>query len=509
MLLCRVIQLVVDHMRHQPTGYLITIGTIVFTVAAVMFLPTGRQPFYVVSILGVITLLLALGGISRFMAKKNIKFVYYPLAVVGVGIVGLTLFFALYPALFDAMVGMIIPKGTQLTTIEMQPLLFPNGVFTFALAWGNYGLTFFMALIALGILVYGIVKQGNAVLTTIVVWSGVILVMALGQRRFAYYLSVNVAILTGYLSWLILKWAGLGDWKKARGKRTEILWGKIANTSIAGSMIGALIFAPIIPSTISTASHATYAPSNAWVESLDWLRNNSPEPFGDPNAYYNLSDNGTYGVMAWWDYGYWITRIGHRIPNSNPSQNPAQQIDAAKFLTAQDESQEIAQRLKSDYVMIDLDTVTGKFWAIATYAGKKLSDYSDVFYVSNNNQIQAVQLYYPDYYRALAVRLYNFDGKAVKEKNVIAMIYEERKTDEGKPFKFITDAQQFNSYEAAKTFTLSKPNWAIVGNNPLVSPVPLDVVSDYELVYSSTQKRTIPNVGDVSEVKIFKRTVNP
>jgi dolichyl-diphosphooligosaccharide--protein glycosyltransferase len=531
MFLCLAAQLAIDHLRRQPTGYLAAIGLSVFLVASVMFLPTVHFASFVVSMLGVAVILCLLGVASWLMAKKAIKPFYFLLAIAAIGAVGFGAFYATNPDAVKAMLAVLVPSGTQLTTIEMQPLLFPSGTFTFAIAWGNFGLAFFAALASLGVLARVAVKRGDAIATIIVVWSVVILAMALGQRRFAYYLSVNVAVLTGYLSWLALKWAGLREWKdgeqlvdakkgqavagkvkagKAKARRaSQPLLSRGINVSMVGAILGLIVVAPIIPSTVSVASHATYAPSDAWCESLDWLRNNSPEPFGNPNAYYSLDgdNSAAYGVMSWWDFGYWITRIAHRIPNANPSQNPAKQVDAARFLTAQDEAGEIAQRLKSRYVMIDLDTVMGKFWAVATYAGKSPSDYFGVYYVQNESQYQAVQLYYPDYYRSLAVRLYNFDGKAVEPSNVFVVSFEIKKDNKGAAFNLISDVKQFNSYAEAESFMQNQQsgNWRIVSNNPFASPVPLEAVNSYELAYASSQKQSVNSVGDISEVKIFKK----
>jgi dolichyl-diphosphooligosaccharide--protein glycosyltransferase len=328
-------------------------------------------------------------------------------------------------------------------------------------------------------------------------------------------LAVNVAILTGYLSWLALKWAGLKEWddaeetknvmknnkRKARKMGTGV---RVANISIMAVIIALIGWLPIMPSTIATASHAIFAPSNAWVESLEWLKSNSPEPMGDANAYYTLKGSSTYGVMSWWDYGYWITRIAHRIPNANPSQNPENQADAARFLTSQDDAEGLAEKLKSDYVTIDMDTATGKFWAMAKYAGRNPEDYFGIYYVSNGNQMQPVQIYYPNYYQSLAVRLYNFNGKAVVPNNIIVMTSEIRKTPEGIPFNYITQGRQFTDYGEALEFIKQNPGWRIVGNNAFISPVPLESVKNYELAYGSSQKRGIAGVGDISEVKIFK-----
>jgi dolichyl-diphosphooligosaccharide--protein glycosyltransferase len=61
--------------------------------------------------------------------------------------------------------------------------------------------------------------------------------------------------------------------------------------------------------------------NEGWQTSLLWLKdsNNSPDPFGDfddPDFYYRLYETpfqypeSAYGVMSWWDYGYWISILG-------------------------------------------------------------------------------------------------------------------------------------------------------------------------------------------------------
>ena len=118
--------------------------------------------------------------------------------------------------------------------------------------------------------------------------------------------------------------------------------------------------------SIDLATRPVFAPSDAWCESLDWLRMNTPEPLGDPNAYYELSKQPSepggyvthrdaYGVLAWWDYGYWITRIGRRIPFSNPGTSGVN--GEAKYFLAEDETTSIQFFKNKDinikYVIVD------------------------------------------------------------------------------------------------------------------------------------------------------------
>ncbi|MDO8635727.1 MAG: hypothetical protein Q7R34_05700, partial [Dehalococcoidia bacterium] len=284
-------------------------------------------------------------------------------------------------------------------------------------------------------------------------------------------------------------------------------------------MLFLTVFFPNIQPALDTAKGATFAPPDAWMESLAWMKANTPEPFADPEHYYQLEAAGTpyppsaYGVLSWWDYGYWITRIAHRIPNVNPSQDSVRQNEVATIFTSQNETtaNEIARKLGSAYVIIDDQTALGKFWAVATWAGKPPAEFSEVYIIPQGTQASQVQVFFPEYYRSLAIRLYNFDGKAVTtnqtgSNQTFVIAYEERKTNDGQFFKLITSAQSFATYEEAETFRVSKNStrYRIVSPNPFVSPVPLEAVADYKLVFSSSQTLD----GTISSVKIFEFTGN-
>ena len=505
-----IIQFTIEHLRRQPTDYLLRTGSVLFLVAMAIFLPTVRQPFYAFIMVGMLLMIWVLAGLSRLF--RQIRPSYYLVLVVGVGVAGLIALRLVFPLLFSAMIGVFVSSSTQVTTIEMQPLLMPNGVFTLAVAWGNFGFAIFIAVISLIVLTQIAVKQGDNKYTLIAVWSIAIFVMALGQRRFAYYLAVNVALLTGYLSWLALKWAGLKEWdeysvkEKKRRRRSP---NNAANISIVAVLILLTVFGSTVPSSVSVAKQVQFAPSDAWISSLEWLKDNSPEPLGSGDDYYSLEPTvePSYGVMAWWDYGYLITRIAHRIPITNPSQISETQVASAIFLTSPEDN---VDALGADYVIIDFDTATSKFWAISRYAGGNESDYFGIYYVANGNQISPVQLYYPEYYRTMVVRLYDYNGQAVIPHNIIIMNSEQRTDDRGNEYSMVMDAKQFETYQEAESYLASQQsgNWRIVSNNPFVSPVPLNAVNGYELVYESSQKKTLvisSSTSEISEVKIFRR----
>jgi len=552
-----IIQFIVDHLKHQSTDYLCLVGVILFFVGLLIFLTVSPWMLPLASLVIALLIPPVLSSISRLMAHREIKPAYYPLTLVGLGLAGLAIFYIINPSLLNLMLrqfSIFAPAGvTALTTIEVQPLLFPFGNFSLSVAWGNFTTSLFLSLISLGILIYLVIKQGSAEKSLLIVWSLIILAATLGQRRFAYYFAVNVAVLTGYLSvlvyyvirfiidylrgkstdymsWQILEFAGFKELiaqpvelpPRAERKRAKLKKGQEARfrptiTHISISLwvivVFFLVFLPNIGPATIVAKQARYAPSDAWVSSLSWLKENTPDPFGDPNFYYELhqpalSPKPAYGVMAWWDYGYWITRIAHRVPNNNPGQPPVPITNTARFFLSQDETSanETIQKLDSTYIIIDYETVTTKFWAIATWAKREGSEFYDIYYQLQEGRLALIPLFYPEYYRSMSTRLYNFDGKAVTPQSSVVISYQERVSREGAPYKEITSEKEFDSYEAAEAYVSSQKsaNYRIVSDNPFISPVPLDALEHYRLIHSSESLTMQPGGGTVPSVKIFE-----
>jgi len=537
-----IIQLIVDHLRSQSTDYLAIIGVPLFLVSAVISLPIVSRvswpgPFYLPSFVIAVLTPVALVMLSRLMSARHLAVAYYPLVLLGLGLAGLAVFYIINPSLIKSMVaqfGIFAPSGSALTILEVQPLLFPGGNFSLYAVWVEFTTGFFLSFISLAILIYLIIKQGEADKTLLVVWSLVMLMATLGQRRFAYYFAVNVALLTGYLSWQVLQFfdfkevaakpkkiAGKMAKKKFKVKKSEKasfrLTAKQVFMAFGVVIVFFSVYFPNVGLAISNAKAAPFAPSDAWCESLSWLKENTPDPFGNPDFYYQLYQpppqgedykypESAYGVMAWWDYGHWITRIAHRIPVCNPFQQGASQ--AARFFTAQDEASanKIMAELGARYVVIDNDTATGNLPSVATWAGLSPENFMEVCYGLQGNSLVPVHVFYPDYYRSIAARLYNFDGREVSPASCTVISCEERKSPGGVLYKEITSHRSFSTYEAAADYISKQQsgNYEIVGTNPFLSPVPLEGLEHYKLVHSSETSTMQPDVGMMPVVKIFE-----
>jgi dolichyl-diphosphooligosaccharide--protein glycosyltransferase len=548
-----VIQFIVDHLRHKSSDYLCIVGTPLFLIAFLMLLPILGNLGTVdrVSLLFAIVAPIGLSIISRLMAGRAWKPVYYPLVLLGLAGIGLAAFHAINPSLFQSMFslfGIFALRGSWLTIMETTPILFPQGTFTLSMAWANFTTSFFISFISLAMLAFVVVKERSAHKTLFLVWSIIMLIAVLSQRRFGYYYAVNAALLTGYFSWKMLDIAGLSKlltktkevveavkkFKKKKRKLKEQAKPKTfmqprgvwVSVIVAGIVLFFVVIFPSVglwkdaPTSLGgglyigyTKSLARQAPimDNGWYNSTSWLKDNSPEPFGDPNFYYELYPPANefeypetaYGVMSWWDYGYFIMQIAHRIPNANPGQSGAP--EAGRFFTAQNETSAnmLADELGTKYVMIDNAMVTGKFYAMAQWAGKNLSDFYEYYYLPAEQGGQWPILFYPAFYQSMAIRLYNFDGKAVipTTNSSIVISYEEEVTSDGQKYKAITGGQAFSTYEDARAYLASQTsgNYRIVGTSASTSPVPLEALDNYERVYPD------PDAAITSTtVKIFK-----
>jgi oligosaccharyl transferase (archaeosortase A-associated) len=538
-----VIQFVIDHLRNKSTDYLCLISFITFGIALVISQPIFLDRVSLVSLIIAILISVVLALFSNFMARRGTKPIFYPLAILGLGVVSLAIIYVVNPSLLTMMMGRFgifsWPIGT--TNLEMQPIFFPGGEFSLSVAWCNFTTGLFLSFISLVILIYLTIRRGETDKTLFVVWSLVMLAATLSMRRFAYYFVVNVALLTGYLSWLILEFTGFRKLATVPLESPKELQKKIkhkdkqrskprstasrANMVLGVIVVFVLVFYPNIgplpggaKPAIDTASQVPFAPSDAWCESLYWMRDNTPDPFDNPNFYYELYESpgkmdghpkAAYGVTSWWDYGYWIIRIGHRVPTATPG---TADKGEASFFAAQDEGSAdkiLLDRWGLKYVIVDYATsmtINGKFSAVAKLSGNSIDKFFDIYYQPRGAIASPVPVYYPKYYRSLIARLYNFDGKQVVPLSSTVISYEERLSRDGQPYKEITGVKSFPGCEAAQAYIASQKsgNYRIVGTDPFASPVPLEALEHYKLIYSSKGSRMMPSGDQVPEVKIFE-----
>ena len=247
---------------------------------------------------------------------------------------------------------------------EEMPLFFTAGRFDFVPMWNYFGITFYLALFGLGFLIHNYKKYRKPEILLLLVWTVVILAMTFAQRRFAYYLGVNVAIIVAYIMVLVLS--------KIKTQATVI------KASVGLFLV---IVVPFARMDVVMADYGRMP--KEWQECTAWLKQQANQPqyieFGGvkvvvdtfamiegTNNYraYMRGDKPDYGVLSWWDYGNWIIVAG-RTPALGTPIN--QDFGIASGILTETDTTEAIDKLKElqlRYVIITDEMFEGELYPI-------------------------------------------------------------------------------------------------------------------------------------------------
>ncbi len=93
------------------------------------------------------------------------------------------------------------------------------------------------------------------------------------------------------------------------------------------------------PPTILNGGSAYPVSTNDWLESMEWIKNNTPK-----DAV----------IASWWDYGYWISTLGERATIADNSTLITSVIEklAKMFLSSPEEGWQMLRDMQADYVVV-------------------------------------------------------------------------------------------------------------------------------------------------------------
>lgn len=244
----------------------------------------------------------------------------------------------------------IAPPGFKDTMRVAQQIALPThlGVRsigeTKAMSLSYFGMVYAANIATAGAALYWTVKERHEFLL-IALWGGIMLLFSISQMRWEYYLVVPLSLLSAY------GFVRIGTKVRREVKR--------------GSALASLLFM-LFATCIAGFGFAGQGSimTGDWYEALTWLRNNSPEPY-DSDVYLELHSHeiADYSVLAWWDYGHFITQVAHRVPVANPFQQNVD--DVSLFLVDGIDVPGVR------YVIIDDSTVLGKWYAIPRWLSRE------------------------------------------------------------------------------------------------------------------------------------------
>ncbi|HEY3362856.1 MAG TPA: oligosaccharyl transferase, archaeosortase A system-associated [Methanosarcina sp.] len=461
-----VFQYIIDNFRNESSDYLGFTGVVTCLVSTILILPFVHPDmgfslyyyswFHVVTALGAMAVFAGLSFVEREFKRKQVTAYYYPLLILGAGILGLIFIKILSPSLYSLIISAPstvfgIQTGGPSTIGEVSSIFYSQGVFSLSSAFANFTTTgFYASLLGMVILAVNLVRKPKSHEVLLLIWSFFMLLAIYSQNRFAYYYSINVSILGAYLGSLLLeyvKWNELDQKFKSIVKSpadipSAFKFIKVQQVLAVLAIVIFLIY-PAYGSAIQQASIGSNDPPGPWMEACVWLRSNTPDPGMNFNAIYDAPKTGelfnypdtAYGVMSWWDYGHYIEAIGHRMPNANPFQagvggrrvsiNETNQPGAATFFTSQSEKEATGvlkaldprpDKMGSRYIISDAKMATDIFGAMPAWTLDTDGYYQSYWTGSGYQSIPSTR-----YFNSMEARLHIFDGNGLKQ---YRMVYE-------------------------------------------------------------------------------------
>jgi dolichyl-diphosphooligosaccharide--protein glycosyltransferase len=499
-----------DHVAIPSIAAMVAAAALVAPFLTTLELETTElsslQPLMALSVAGGAAFM---AGVARLWDDRELSRAAYPAAVTGVGVLAAGVVYVAAPETFDFFVRQVervAGLGSTDTAATVGEAQAPDDPLQFF--FGSYGLGFYTAMIGVAVVagraVFSDRPRGEEMIVAI--FTAVMVVFTMTQVRFDYYLVVGIAAANAVLVGRIFAFIDLEDVRRdvTNVKPYQVLVVVAILFVVAGPFV-------VTAAPMSAADSATRPGEyQDWQGSLEYLSTETPEvgEYGGNGSenleYYGTYgrtddydyDDGEYGVIAWWDYGHYITYGGERIPVANPFQQHADQ--AADFLLADNET-EAERILEADsgegsetrYVMIDYKMGYGrgdKYSAPRAFETRHdggefgLSLYSP-FYLQRGRFRTAYNLQNQRDYESMRVRLYQFHGSA-REPATIVTRFETTERGIPVPPQSTQPVETYNTSEAAREAAREDRNarhGGILGQ----PPERVDALEHYRLVHAS------------------------
>ena len=407
------------------------------------------------------------------------------------------------------------PDPTRMAVLEARPLFLYSGNWEWSQPWAFFRSGFYVGVVAVLALAASLWRSRRADHLLIVCFTVANFLATLGQNRFGYYLVPSVAVVIGWLAVRILDWGGVPHAGDPEPKRRQSfpLQRELAVILVAGAIV-----APNLVTAALTTTRVGGMPDH-WFNAMQWLRQNTPEPFGDAEyflqRYEGAARPAAYSIMNWWDQGYWIVQTARRVPVANPTQGGAPA--AAQFLTATDEAEalSIVNAQQARYVLVDWElpfregdagALAGRFQNLSDWAGIPTSRYYTLCFsrATDVDPWQATWIFNEAYYQTLVYRLMVAGGKRVNPTNNTYVVETRQRVDvSGRQFCEVVSRTRFATPDEARQAAAQRgANFSAVGLTPWQPAFHVEAVAGLREVASfgdPTQQ-----AGETPMVRIFE-----
>ena len=458
------VQFVLDYYQGNNSNHLLLVNVVLLSLTSALLILFGiKEPGtsimqYSIGVVYVHCAVIAETCILALLSKScSGKKWLYTICLAGLAIGGFVLIQInpLFSAVSTQALGLVFGFSAYSVGIrETLPWTLPN-------AWQNFNFALILVLGGLPFVGYALVKKRDSNALFLMVWSIVMLLVTIQYQRFQYFFTVNIALIAAICiaevlsmreeklrQYLVLATSRLFPSQvkstdmpvdksprsipKQHKKREQK--GSVRNKvntveSIKDILVIIVIIttaAFVVASISQDISYGLETPEHTlspdWIESLKWLGAKSPDTGIDYYQSYDARGFSypaqSYGVMAVWDAGHWITVLSHRIPITNPFQdNLGGDNGGAAYFLSSDEStaNTILQNFGGKYIITDSNMAVDTFTNLVPWQNGSvdISPYIKWFMIpdtSDSSHLLKVHRYVNGYFQTMVVRLHIYDG---------------------------------------------------------------------------------------------------
>jgi oligosaccharyl transferase (archaeosortase A-associated) len=474
------VQMVLDYFSGQPSAYLLIQNSGMLGISIIFLLLFGiKQP-------GVSFNQYSMGLVYVCLLLIGETLLLYTVSFLSRGkkwlFIGSVIVFAILGIFLLQSVPLLQSVSGQASELLFGFSAYSVGVvetlpWTLSAAWENFGVALILMAGGFLILGYKTVQKRTNESVFLLVWSLVMFLLTIRFQRFVYYFTVNVVMLAAIciaepFSWkdnTIINYLNTVFSRLFRGpvaqpdaennpskkpvpkkekknipKRTDRnpvqYTGRPKDLAVISILVLTIVlFATSLYADVQFGLSTPYRQiSPDWIVSLEWLQDNTPATGIDYYKQYDMQGfsypSQSYGVMAVWDAGHWITFFSHRIPITNPFQdNLAGPKGAAAFFLSTNESKAdtILEDFGGKYVITDSNMAVDSFTNLVPWQGGSvdISPYIKWFVkpdATDSSRLFKVHRFDNDYFQTMVVRLHSFDGSMTLPETVDYVQYDVR-----------------------------------------------------------------------------------
>jgi dolichyl-diphosphooligosaccharide--protein glycosyltransferase len=245
-----------------------------------------------------------------------------------------------------------------------------------------------------------------------------------------------------------------------------------------------------------------------WIESLEWLGSNTPDPgidyFGQYDKASYTAPADSYGIMAVWDAGHWITFFAHRLPITSPFQdNLGGAQGTAAFFLAENESEAtgILQAYRGRYVITDSMLAVDRFTNLVPWKSGSvdISHYIKWFLVADSTDkthLKKIHKYDDGYFQTMAVRLHNLDGSMTEPTTAEYTRYEIR-------LPSAQESAEATGYSRVITDDRTVTVSGLDNTTPLVPEGPVLLPATYAALYAGLPDKPLQKVPALRHYRLI------